>query len=247
MFEPYKNADLKSPNFQQDDESLDKPAPLCNTLRNWQKKDEKYFINYRRHFYAMVTGVDMAVGEILEMLRNRGELDDTLIVFSSDHGDMCGDHNAVSKHVSFYDELMHLPLILFWPNGLGAEPRRVSGLVEMVDLLPTLLGLCNINIPRVMAGNDYSDALLNGEDIPGREDVLAYHAPDFFMLRSNDYKYIRYAEDKEVLYDLQQDSGETINQAGNAEYSDALNHMRYRAVGRLAAASQSCLPRYFEF
>ncbi len=247
MFAPYENASVKSPHFQLTGESRDKPLPLANILGRYKSWSHDKHLNYRKHFYAMVTGVDMAIGEVMEYLRQRDELDDTLIVFSSDHGDMCGDHSSCSKHSSFYDEIMHLPLILYWPNGLGTTARRIPGLIEMVDLLPTLLGLCSITVPRVMPGNDYSQELFDGTDIKGRDTVMAFHYPDSIMLRSKDYKYIRYSENEEVLYDLTNDPRETINCVGNSKYMGMLNQMRNKSLARLAAASRSHLPRYYEF
>ena len=88
----------------------------------------------------MCTLLDGQVGRMVEALRERGELDDTLILFMSDHGDMDGDHHMVSKQHSFYEEVMRLPVILHWPAGLRGG-RRVDGLVEAVDLLPTLCEL----------------------------------------------------------------------------------------------------------
>ena len=100
----------------------------------------------------MVTGVDMAIGEILKKLETENMLDDTLIVFMSDHGDMCGDHRALYKAPSFYDEIMKVPCVLYWPKGFGSKGRKIDGLTEMVDLLPTLVELCGGNVPEVMQG-----------------------------------------------------------------------------------------------
>ena len=247
MFAAYKNSAVKIPRFQKTDEAADKPPPLAAILSEHNKRSHEHYLNYRKHFYAMVTGVDMAVGGVIDQLRKRKELDETLIIFSSDHGDMCGDHSSSSKHHSFYDEIMHLPLIIFWPDVLGCRPRRITGLVEMVDLLPTILGLCGIIVPRVMSGNDYSSNILNGSDIEGRDTVMAFHYPNTLMLRSQAYKYIRYQENEEVLYDLEIDPGETVNQAENQEYSEILHMMRNKSVTRLAEASRSRLPRHYEF
>lgn len=246
MFVPYKNASVKEPRFQKSDERVDKPAPLVGILNRYREWTHKKHLDYRKHFYAMVTGVDMAIGEVINYIKQRGELDDTLIIFSSDHGDMCGDHNSCNKHSSFYDEIMHLPLILHWPNGFGTRARRIPAMVEMVDILPTILGLCGITAPQVMSGNDYSNELLNGADIKGRENVMAFHYPNTIMLRNKKYKYIRYSEDEEVLYDLEDDPGETTNCAQNSRYRDNLNCMRNKSLSRLAAASKSHLPRYYE-
>ncbi|MBN2714077.1 MAG: sulfatase-like hydrolase/transferase [Planctomycetes bacterium] len=238
MFAPYADAEIPLP-ARASDETADKPEPLASMLRMCSDWGEEKFRQYRRHFYAMVTGVDMAVGQVMERLRSRGQLDDTLIIFTSDHGDMCGDHGMILKQHSFYDEVMSVPWVMHWPAGFGDSPRRVEGLVEMVDMLPTLLGLCGARPPRVMQGRNYAEALLNGDEPDTRENVFAYHNPGHAMLRSQKHKYIRYANDEEVLYDLSSDPDEVVNRVGDPACSEALHELRSRMLGRSLEASRS--------
>ena len=106
--------------------------------------DPQVLVDYRRHFFAMVTGVDMAIGRIIERLKEQGQYEDTLIIFNSDHGDLNGDHGGTSKGPNWYEGVMHLPWVMSWPKVLGTEGRRISGLVEMVDVLPSMLGLSEL-------------------------------------------------------------------------------------------------------
>ena len=164
MFAPYRQSAIQPPR-RECYPSDDKPEPLRSLLNAHRSWTADQFINYRRHFYAMVTGVDLAIGKILNHLETNGLLDDTLIVFGSDHGDMCGDHSMILKNISYYDEVMRLPLIFSQPSRLTNRGRRVDSLTEMVDVLPTLLGLCDCAIPEMMVGNDYSAELKNGSPI----------------------------------------------------------------------------------
>jgi len=236
MFEPYEGEELPTPEWAEK-EWEDKPEPLRNMLQAWSDWPLDKFLNYRRHFYAMVTGVDMAVGKILARLESQGLLDDTLIVFSSDHGDMCGDHRMILKHASYYDELMRQPLVLFWPHGLGGKGRRVGALVEMIDALPTLLELSDCAVPEVMAGKSYASPLLDGGGIGGRESVFAYHEPGWAMLRTRTHKYIRYGPGAEVLYDLSENPAETRNRA--AACAKELAEMHELMLQRALEASRS--------
>ena len=247
MMVPYRDIGLSFPRFCRDGEFQDKPEIMQQIARRFAGWSKDEFTEYRRHFYAMVTGVDFAVGELVQFLRRRGELENTLIVFCSDHGDMCGDHSMTNKHETFYDEIMHVPLFFYWPGGLGGISRRVSELVELVDVLPTVLGLCRIQTPPVMSGTDWSDVMMENKPVEGKDSVLAYHSPGHIMLRTDACKYIRYADGNEVLFDLQKDAQETVNYSGHPEYEDMLNTMRYKALDRMALSCASPQVRKYNF
>ncbi|MFO7947011.1 MAG: sulfatase-like hydrolase/transferase [Armatimonadota bacterium] len=247
MFEPYADAQIPEPRIT-GDEWEDKPEPLKGMVKSRSDWPLERFVNYRRHFYAMVTGVDMALGRVMERLRENDMLDDTLIIFTSDHGDQCGDHGMISKGPHFYEEVTHMPWVMYWPAGFGDQPRRVEGLVEMVDMMPTLLELSGGVVPDVMMGGSYADALLSDEPVDAREDVFSYHEPGHAMLRTEKYKYLRFnSHDTEVLYDLQEDPPEVVNHADDAEYADVLNDMRLRMLGRSLHAGQSPLRRKYRY
>jgi len=107
---------------------------------------------YLRCYLGMVEKVDDEVGRILARLEELGRLDDTLIVFLSDHGDMNGAHGVVGKGINFpYEEIARVPLVLRLPGVVDAG-RRVETLVEGVDLLPTLLELCGLPVPPDVQG-----------------------------------------------------------------------------------------------
>ena len=222
-------------------EWADKPEPLASMLRHRSDWSTEDFRAYRRGLAALVTEMDMAIGSLIEWLRSNELLDDTLLVFSSDHGDFAGDHGITHKGPAFYDEVMRVPLILSWPAALGSSRRDCRGLFEMVDLLPTLLGLCGAPANEVMAGRSIAGDLLDGRDPHGREDVLAYHADGMAMLRTSSHKYLRYEpHGSEVLYDLS--DGEFANRAGDPAFAQILSAMRLRLLSRSLAAGASARP-----
>ena len=238
-FEPYDGAPIPPPRFAEG-EADDKPPALAHLLRSRRSWSAADFIEYRRYFYAMVTELDMAVGMLLDFLRSHDALDDTLIVFTSDHGDMCGDHSMTHKGPHFYDEVMHVPLILHWPAGLGRSARRIEGLVELVDLLPTMLELAGGTAPAEMAGRSLAGPLLEDGPIPARADVYAYNGPGMAMVRTDRAKYIHYAPgNHEVLYDLGADPGEVVNRAADPAARDLLDEMRCRMIDRTLRACRS--------
>ncbi len=231
--------------IHQPEEWHDKPEPLASMLHHRDGWSDDDFRQYRLGLAAMVTEMDIAIGALVKWLGERDMLDDTLIIFSSDHGDFAGDHSITHKGPAYYDQVTRVPLILRWPAGLGDQPRTCSGLMEMVDLLPTLVGLCGGRVPKVMAGHDLSADLLAGREPKGRDDVLAYHDAGMAMLRTQDAKYLRYEpHGSEVLYDLtESDGGEFVNRANDPRYRELLSTLRDRLLSRCLEASRSRLPR----
>jgi len=247
MFEPYLNMEIPQARLG-DHEWEDKPEPLASMIKQYaQSWTEEGLTNYRKHFYAMVTGVDLALGQFLATLRESGKLDNTLIVFTSDHGDLCGDHSMLLKQHSFYDELMHLPLLFFWPEGVGTEGRKEDDLVEMIDLLPTMLELSGGRMPPHSPGISYAEPLRERKKVNGRDDVLAYNGEGDVMLRTDKFKYIAYHTGGEVLYDYSDQKPEVINHINDSSYNNTLNDMRKRAMFRSATASASAQALKFRF
>jgi arylsulfatase A-like enzyme len=247
MMAPYLDRETPAPHWR-DGEADDKPATLRRMLQSARDLDDGTLRAYRRHFHAMVTGVDLAVGRILDALQRIGQLDDTLIVFSSDHGDFCGDHRMILKNCAWYEEVLRLPLILHWPRRLQAQ--TVDGLTEMVDVLPTLLGFSGLPVPAAMAGRDLSSELLSGRSPTGRADVYAVDGPGHLMLRTERWKYIRHIQDDgvgEVLFDLEADPREYVNRANDPACAEVLHHLRDRLLSRHVAATRSVLPRSLRF
>lgn len=247
MMAPYVGRELPPAN-RRDNEAEDKPEILRRMILGNRDLSQATLTEYRRHFYAMVTGVDLAVGRILGALERVGQLDDTLIIFASDHGDYCGDHGMILKSCAWYEEVVRLPLVLHWPRRL--RQQTVDGLTEMVDVLPTLLGLSGLPVPPVMAGRDLSGELLAGRAPAGRPDVYAVDGPGHLMLRDARWKYLRFvAADgpAEVLYDLESDPHEFVNRAVDPACRDQLHAMRDRLLTRHIEATRPPNPRPFHF
>lgn len=116
--------------------------------------DEAGWIDVIGYYYGLCSLVDDQLGRILEALRHRGELDRTVIVYTSDHGDMMGAYRMVEKgHLLHYDETMRVPLVIKHPDGGGG---RADALMSMVDLAPTLAALADVPIDRPTDGLSYA-------------------------------------------------------------------------------------------
>ncbi|HSJ52548.1 MAG TPA: sulfatase-like hydrolase/transferase, partial [Anaerolineae bacterium] len=130
----------------------------------------------RSQYWGNVTLVDRAIGEILHALHETGQADHTIVVFTSDHGDMMGDHGLFEKCV-FYDEAVRVPLLVRVP-WLSQAPRTIPGGISQVDLVPTLLDLMGEPIPAGLQGQSRA-SVLSGESTLAENDVfIEWNGPD---------------------------------------------------------------------
>ena len=183
----------------------------------------------RRGYYGMAAYVDDKIGELLGTLRDIGAAGRTVVMASSDHGDMLGERGLWFKK-TLYDPAIRVPLIVSWP---GRETVRRSGaLVSLCDLLPTLVEIAGGSAGDIVAETDGGSLLplLRGEPAPERA-VFAEHlegatrAPRV-MARKGRFKAVFSDAYPPQLYDMSADPGETRNLAGKPEFAAAERDMR---------------------
>ena len=177
-------------------------------------------------YYAMIRQIDDQLGRMLDALEESGQRDSTLIIFTSDHGEMLGDHGLIQKGCRFYEGLVRVPLIFSWPGHLR-EDLRSNALVELTDKAPTLLELAGMSVPERMQGKSLLP-ILRGDADPGRhrdfvrcEYYDALEEPDHTfatMYRDERYKLVLYhGHGLGELYDLEEDPEEFENMWNEAE------------------------------
>ena len=142
----------------------------------------------RRHYYANITTVDEKLGEVLDALAERGNLEDSLLIFCSDHGELLGDHGLAYKWL-MYDPIVHVPLVIRYPDSVN-HPRDVGDLVSLMDIGPTVLDAAGIDVPTYFEGHSLMP-YLNEESILPREFVFCEDNYQI-MMRSQDYKLVYY-------------------------------------------------------
>jgi arylsulfatase A-like enzyme len=169
---------------------------------------------------AMVSLIDDHVGKILDALEESGQADNTLVIFMSDHGEMLGDHGIYFKGPHFYDCQMRVPLIMRWPHGEVMKNRKVHGLVELVDLMPTFLDAAGLEVPSAVQGKSLLPLLKGGEERKYCRDYVyaeyynAWTHQDAYgtMLRTKDWKIVVYhGTNQGELYNLKDDPEEFFN------------------------------------
>jgi arylsulfatase A-like enzyme len=177
----------------------------------------------RSYYYNMIELMGEQLGRILNALDETGLAENTLLVCTTDHGELLGDHGLWMKGPFHYEQLIRVPLLMRWPHGFEGG-RSTSSLLSLCDLAPTALAAAGLEIPEAMDGVN-ALPLLRGESTAVRDHVLVECIDDPRKLRlktivTENRKLTRYAgEEYGELYDLENDPRERTNLWQNAEYS----------------------------
>lgn len=190
----------------------------------------------RHGYYAMITEVDTQVGRILDCLDELDLTEDTIVVFTSDHGEWLGDHLRFGKGPPGDDAVARVPLIFRYPAGINRTGRMEDGLVEAVDVLPTLLDLAGIPVPGHLQGVSLAGGL-TGDEPMGKEAALM-EGSGWKNLRTDRYRYQIRSDGSESLWDLEQDPGEYCDRADHSDYRETLTAMRQALLQKLVAAER---------
>ncbi len=191
----------------------------------------------RATYYGLISEVDAQIGRVIQHLKQVGVYDDTLIVLTSDHGEMGGDHHLFGK-LGYFDQSFHIPLIVRAPG--AARGRRVEAFTEAVDVVPTILDWLGGLVPRAMDGGSLKPFLAG--ETPGRWRDAAHWEYDFrevatgraqamlglgadecalAVIRDERFKYVHFTALPPILFDLESDAGELTNVAHDPAYAEA--------------------------
>ncbi|MHC4756657.1 MAG: sulfatase family protein [Planctomycetota bacterium] len=194
--------------------------------------NENLWRKYIYAYYRMVEDVDRQVGLVLQTLRQSGQEENTVIVFTSDHGEGLGSHRWTGKKM-YYEEAVAVPMIVSWKGVTPAGRIDREHLVSALDVLPTICDYAGIEGPAVMRGKSMRKIIEKPQQ-PGHEYVvseMAFKGPErSFMLRTNRYKYMVFPKPSgkriEIFFDIQTDPGEMKNLAGHTEYTAEIERHR---------------------
>ncbi|MBL7222997.1 MAG: sulfatase-like hydrolase/transferase [Candidatus Brocadiae bacterium] len=198
-------------------------------------------------YLGEISLLDAQIGRILDALDRLGLADDTLVVYTTDHGDMCGGHGMIDKHFVLYDDVVRVPLIVRLP-GQTRRGRTCDAFVSnLLDLATTFLDLAGLPIPDTFQGQSLAPILRGDADDTGREDIFAmYHGNQFGlfsqrMVRGRRWKYVWNATAEDELYDLEADPGELVNRALDPTCTGELARLRHRLVTWMEATDDLLL------
>ena len=202
-------------------------------------------------YYAMIELIDDNVGRMLRALEDTGQRENTVVVFTSDHGEMLGDHGLVLKGCRFYEGLVRVPLIWSWPDRIRAGVVS-DALVELTDIAPTLLAFAHAEAPHAMQGRSLVP-LLTGQADPRRHrdcvraeyysalnphtERVGWRGAYATMLRTRRHKLVAYhGHELGELFDLERDPHEFDNLWLDPAYRDVRWRLMQRSFDALAFA-----------
>jgi arylsulfatase A-like enzyme len=177
-----------------------------------------------KSYYAAITSLDDCLGRIMKALADAGVADDTILCFSSDHGDMFGSQGQSMKQRP-WEESINIPFILRFPEKVKAGQRR-DWIVSSVDVMPTLLGLSDIAIPANVQKMNLA-SLFRGKPSQERDAAFLFNqnagtgpGTDWRGIRTKDWIYAFHAHGDWVMYDLKHDPYELKNLVGDPAYKE---------------------------
>lgn len=186
-------------------------------------------------YLGEISLLDAQMGRLLDALDRLGLRENTLVIYSTDHGDLCGSHGMIDKHYVMYDDVVHVPLIMRWPRLVAAGGQCQAFVAHSIDLATTLCEVGGAALPETFRGQSLLP-LMSGAATNGRLDIMSmYHGNQFGlysqrMIRDRRWKYVWNATAEDELYDLEADPGELRNLATSAACSGELARLRCRLV-----------------
>jgi arylsulfatase A-like enzyme len=196
-----------------------------NVPDNFKQKARKDIADY----YSHCTALDDMVGNLRTTLKEADIDKNTIILFLSDHGDLLGSHGYYYKQQP-YDESIRIPVIFYVPEKFGGKPQKKDAMISIEDIMPTILGLCSVEIPEIVDGIDYSKYIKGGQNTGDTVALISCVQPfgqwarknggkEYRGLRSSRYTYVKDLDGPWLLFDNKSDPDQLNNLIGKANYS----------------------------
>jgi arylsulfatase A-like enzyme len=214
-------------------------VPYSEAPDSYQKIYENMTIEYRpnvpekernkkldvetKGYYSHVSALDNEVGRTIQKLKELRIDDNTIIVYTSDHGDMLGSRGLHGKNVP-YEESILLPFFIRWPAGISGR-RTLETLFSTVDIAPTLLGLSGIPVPETMEGVDMAGIITGAEKKEGPNSVFIM-GEGWFGVRTKQYTYVIKDGKPDLLFDNKKDPYQMDNLLGKSDYKDIQDELQ---------------------
>ena len=225
--------------------------PLPKTYRETRRfslEDTTLIRRCTAYYYAMITLIDDMIARIQESLDENGQAENTIVIFTSDHGDMLGDMGMMGKG-NFHEWVIRIPTIVALPPGLKQFSRRFDGLAETMSVAPTVLDYAGVQLPPEMTATSWRSTLEGSND--GKEAILSEFVPNDRKrkgkcVRTQRYKFVTWGRGDGELYDLQEDPLEQDNLYHNQEYVSLRDEMKDILLEKLAESETPPYTQWLE-
>ena len=244
---PKKWADkFKDVSFPNPPNYKDKNDPYADGWGSLRPEQRKNLASWRRYYYAMTANLDWNVGRLMRALDRMGLADNTIVVFSSDHGEMFGAQGRRAKN-TFYEEAARIPFLVRWRKLIKADTKCDSCL-STVDIMPTILSLMDLPVPKDAEGMALGHCALGAKG-PEPDAALGQNTGacaawkdghEWRSLRDKRYTYAIYRVDKsELLFDNVADPYQMKNLAGDPGHKDTMQRFRGMLAEKMAALNDT--------
>ena len=203
-------------------------------------------------YYAHCSALDACMGELLTTLKECDIEDDTILVFTSDHGDMLGSHGAHKKQQP-WEESVRVPFLLRWPRAFGRASRELDAPIDAPDIMPTLLSLAGVEIPDSVQGRDYASYIRGGDDPSGGAALIMCPHPfgqwtrkrggrEYRGVRTTRYTYTRTLDGPWLLFDNETDPHQMNNLVDDPAHASLRGELDAKTNELLERAGDEFLP-----
>jgi arylsulfatase A-like enzyme len=225
--------------------SIKLPPNVAETMQDLARREAQ-------GYYAHCTALDRCVGDLQKTLKKTGVSENTIFVFTSDHGEMLGSQGQrPCEKQRPWDESIRVPFLLSYPAVAGRKERTVKTPINTPDILPTLLSLSGITIPDSIEGEDLSLLITSNKTDEDRAALVmsvypfaGYHGGKAFRgIRTSRYTYVRSKDGPWLLYDNKNDPYQMKNLVGTAAHADLQKELEGRLQAKLTETGDEFLPR----
>lgn len=240
--EPFASMYEEVPKWETFDDPLENKPYIQKQMRyNWGVQDMTWddCKDMVRRYYGYISQADDAIGKVIAHMEKTGILDNTLVIYTADHGDLCGDRGMIDKHYIMCDSVVRVPLVIRYPKMIRPGSSCDEMVTNMLDLVPTILEFAGLPVPEDLHAVSLMP-YLKGQPHPNprKYALTTYNGQQFGlyshrMLRNQKWKFVWNLTDTDELYDMEKDPNELTNLAHDPSCAEIIRQFRLEMIREL--------------